>query len=200
MNHLHPVTPTVGRAAKEARLSQCGQVIWLYGLSGAGKTTLSAGLESHLAGQGFATVVLDGDNLRAGLNRDLGFGEEARTENLRRAAEVAKLLAHSGLVTICAFITPRAAHRAAIRAIIGPADLQEVYLSASLADCSKRDPKGLYAKAQQGGIAQFTGVGQEFEPPGPAEAPLVIDTGRMDVGPCLDMIMERVLPRVRLKP
>lgn len=169
---LHPLN----RADKERRLGQHGKVIWLYGLSGAGKSTLAVALERQLAAENYVTQLLDGDTLRLGLNRDLGFVDTDRAENIRRVAEVAKLFAHAGIVTICSFITPLRAHRALAREIISPADLIEVHIAASYAACARRDPKGLYAKAAAGNLPGFTGRDSAFEPPTPAEPTLILGT------------------------
>jgi adenylylsulfate kinase len=202
--NLHPIFDRVlARADKEARLGQRGRVIWLYGLSGSGKSTLAIALERRLHAEGFATQLLDGDNVRTGLNRGLGFSDADRTENIRRIAEVAKLHAHAGLVTLCSFITPLRAHRALAREIIGADDLLEVYVKASFATCAARDPKGLYAKAAAGGVGQFTGKDSSFEEPAPATEPteaatLVIDTEAATPEACLTTLHAAVLPRIRL--
>lgn len=175
--NLHSLTATaLSRADKERRLKQLGKVIWLYGLSGAGKSTLAVALEHRLASENYVTHLLDGDNVRLGLNRDLGFGDQDRAENIRRVAEVAKLFAHAGIVTICSFITPLRAHRALAREIISPADLIEVHIVASYAVCARRDPKGLYAKAAAGNLPSFTGRDSAFESPAPGEAALILGT------------------------
>ena len=153
-----------------------GKVIWLYGLSGAGKSTLGEALERQLRAENYVTQILDGDVLRRGLNRDLGFSEKDRIENIRRAAELAKLFSHAGVVTICSFITPLRAHRALAREIISAPDLIEVYIEASYATCAQRDPKGLYARAAAGQLASFTGRDSAFEPPIAGEASLVLST------------------------
>jgi adenylylsulfate kinase len=172
LNALLPLN----RADKELRLGQPGKVIWLYGLSGAGKSTLAIALERRLAAEHYSTQLLDGDTLRLGLNRDLGFSDKDRSENIRRVAEVAKLFAQAGNIVICSFITPLRAHRALARAIISPADLIEVHIAASYAVCAQRDPKGLYAKAAAGNLPGFTGRDSAFEPPASDEASLILDT------------------------
>lgn len=215
--NIHPIFDRVlPRAEKESRLGQRGQVIWLYGLSGSGKSTLAIALERRLHAEGFATQLLDGDNIRTGLNRGLGFSDADRAENIRRIAEVAKLHAHAGLVTLCSFITPLRALRTLARDIIGPADLLEVYVKASFATCAQRDPKGLYAKAAAGGVGQFTGKDSAFEEPhapalvvaqapgasdsDPAEAAtLVIDTEAASPEACLAALHAAILPRIRIR-
>ncbi|HTB63682.1 MAG TPA: adenylyl-sulfate kinase [Opitutales bacterium] len=168
------------RADKEARLGQRGVVCWLYGLSGSGKSTLVLGLERELFAAGRAVQVLDGDNIRTGLNRDLGFSEAERRENIRRIAEVAKLFAQSGVIVLASFITPRESLRALAREIIGAEDFLGVYVKASFATCAARDPKGLYKKAQAGAVKQFTGRDQEFEEPVANSEDLVLDTEKLD--------------------
>ena len=149
-DNLYPIFDRVlGRADKEAKLKQRGRVIWLYGLSGSGKSTLAIALERRLYAEGFTTHLLDGDNVRSGLNRDLGFTDADRAENIRRIAEVAKLFVQAGVVVIAAFITPQRAHRQLARTIIGADDFSEVYVAASFDTCAARDPKGLYAKGLQ---------------------------------------------------
>lgn len=205
--NLHPIFDRVlPRTEKEKRLGQRGAVIWLYGLSGSGKSTLAIALERRLHAEGFATQLLDGDNIRTGLNRGLGFSDADRAENIRRIAEVAKLHAQAGLVTLCSFITPLRALRASAREIVGGADLLEVYVKASFATCAARDPKGLYAKAASGGVGQFTGKDSSFEEPvlaGPEStsgeaATLVIDTESATPEACLEALRAAVLPRIRL--
>ncbi|MEM9016966.1 MAG: adenylyl-sulfate kinase, partial [Verrucomicrobiota bacterium] len=162
------------RDAKEDLLGQRGAVIWMYGLSGSGKSTLANLLERRLHEGGRLVKVLDGDNIRSGLNSNLGFSDEDRKENIRRVAEVAKLFADSGIITITSFITPNHELRTIAREIIGDEDLLEVYVKASFETCAERDPKGLYAKVKAGEVKQFTGKDSAFEEPDRAD--LVIDT------------------------
>jgi adenylylsulfate kinase len=190
-------TIALSRADKERALQQQACIIWLYGRPAAGKTTLASHLERRLAAAGCTTALLDGDGLRAGVNRGLGFSDDDRAENLRRAAEVARLFAGAGLVTICAFITPLTAHRELVRRTIGADDLLEVYVEASFATCVKRDPKGLYAKAATHEVTQFTGLDSRFEPPAAGEAPLLIDTEHEEIDRSVERLYAQVLPRVR---
>jgi adenylylsulfate kinase len=182
MTNIHPETRRfLDRGAKEKLLGQRGIVLWLYGLSGSGKSTIANEVERVLHGDGRMTVILDGDNLRTGLNSNLGFSDEDRTENVRRVAETAKLLAEQGMIVFVSVITPLRRHRAAARGIIGE-DFHEIYVQADFATCAERDPKGLYAKAKEGKIGQFTGKDSGFEEP---EAPaLVLDTGSRSVEQC----------------
>jgi adenylylsulfate kinase len=197
-DNLYPIFDRVlGRADKEAKLNQRGRVIWLYGLSGSGKSTLAIALERRLHAEGFTTHLLDGDNVRTGLNRDLGFTDADRAENIRRIAEVAKLLVQAGVVVIAAFITPQRAHRQLARTIIGAEDFSEVYVAASFDTCAARDPKGLYAKARAGTVQQFTGRDSSFEPPlAEDHAVLVINTEAGTAADSLNLLHAAVKPRI----
>lgn len=158
-----PSDVSSSRRAAVARQNGC--VLWFSGLSGSGKSTIARALESALIDAGRLPFVLDGDNLRLGLNRDLGFSEHDRVENLRRVAEVARLMADASLIVITAFISPLRSSRQAAREIIGADRFFEVHVSTSLATCEARDVKGLYLKAREGKIADFTGISSPFEPP-----------------------------------
>jgi len=197
--NIHPTLSGIAsRSEKEARLQQRAKVLWLYGLSGSGKSTLAAGLERRLMAEGLATHLLDGDNVRAGLNADLGFSEADRTENIRRVAEVAKLMVQAGLVVVCSFITPTRALRALARRIVGTADFLEIHVDASVETCARRDPKGLYAKADRGEVRQFTGRDAPFE--APEHADLVISTEREPPEQSLARLVAFVAPRLRPPP
>lgn len=175
------------REDKERLLGQRGIVIWLCGLSGSGKSTIANAAERVLHQQGRATVILDGDNIRAGLNANLGFTDDDRLENIRRIAEVAKLFAEQGLITLVSAITPRGELRDVARGILGD-DFFEVYVKASFAACAERDVKGLYAKAAKGEIANFTGKDSSFEEP--MQADLVLDTENLDLEECVDALLQ----------
>ena len=195
--NLHPTFDRLlSRADKEARLRQRARVIWLYGLSGSGKSTLANALERKLHAEKFTTHLLDGDNVRTGLNRDLGFSDADRAENIRRVAEVAKLFVQAGVVVIAAFITPQRALRELARSLIGPDDFSEIYVSASFEECARRDPKGIYAKAGAGQVRQFTGRDSAFEPPAPGEAALVLDTEAATPGQSLEQLHALVASRI----
>jgi adenylylsulfate kinase len=182
MTNIHPETRRfLDRASKENLLQQKGLVLWLYGLSGSGKSTIANEVERVLHGDGRMTVILDGDNLRTGLNANLGFSDEDRTENVRRVAETAKLLAGQGIIVFVSVITPLRRHRAAARDTIGP-DFHEIYVKADFDTCAERDPKGLYAKAKEGKIGQFTGKDSGFEEP--EDPSLVLDTQARSVDQC----------------
>jgi adenylylsulfate kinase len=151
------------RKDKEALLNQKSKVVWLTGLSGSGKTTLAKYLEQKLHAEGFLTQVLDGDNIRSGINRNLGFSEEDRLENIRRISEVSKLFLNCGIITINAFVSPTREIRALAESIIGKDDFLEVFIDTPIEICEMRDVKGLYAKARRGEIKDFTGVTAPFE-------------------------------------
>jgi bifunctional enzyme CysN/CysC len=173
---------TVDRAARSRMKNQTARVMWLTGLPGAGKSTLADALDRHLHAQGRHTYVLDGDNVRGGLTRDLGFSPEDRAENVRRVAEAAKLLFDAGLVVIVALVSPFRADRDAARALFDEGDFLEVWVDTPLEVCAERDPKGLYARARAGSLRQMTGVGQEYQPP---EHPHLVVTG---TGPVADVV------------
>lgn len=198
-DNLHPIFDRVlSRAEKEQQLRQRARVIWLYGLSGSGKSTLANALERRLHAEGFTTHLLDGDNLRTGLNRGLGFSDADRAENIRRVAEVAKLFAQAGVVTLCSFITPLRVLRASAREIVGAEDFIEIYIKASFETCAQRDPKGIYAKAGAGGVRHFTGRDSGFEAPNAADTALIIDTEVESVEASLERLHAHVLPRITI--
>ena len=197
MSDLYPIfDKTLSRAEKEAALGQRGCVIWLYGLSGSGKSTLAIQAERRLSEQGRVTQLLDGDNVRVGLNRDLGFTEADRAENIRRIAEVAKLFCDSGIVTLASFITPKREFRELARSIIGE-DFVEVYVECPFEVCSDRDVKGLYAKAASGGVKNFTGRDSSFEAP-QEEVDLTINTAETSIEVASDLLMNSIISRVGL--
>jgi adenylylsulfate kinase len=166
----------IGRPDREALLGQRGATVWLTGLSGSGKSTIAVAVEAELVRRGRLAYVLDGDNVRHGLNKNLGFSPADRTENIRRIAEVAKLFTDCGVLAFTSFISPYRTDRAAARALFAPGDFIEVYVAADVATCEGRDPKGLYKQARAGKIPEFTGISAPYEEP---EAPeLVLDTAR----------------------
>ena len=198
-DNIYPIFDRViSREEKEVRLRQNARVIWLYGLSGSGKSTLAIALERRLHAEGFTTHLLDGDNLRTGLNRGLGFSEADRTENIRRVAEVAKLFLQAGVVTLCSFITPLRSLRQSAREIIGAENFIEVYVHASFEECARRDPKGLYAKAGAGGVKQFTGRDSGFEQPAKDDRALTIDTEAERPEASLERLHAAVIKRISL--
>lgn len=183
----------LSRHDKEQLLGQRGIVIWLCGLSGSGKSTIANAAERVLHQQKRFTVILDGDNVRTGLNSDLGFTDQDRLENIRRIAETAKILAHQGVITLVSAITPRGELRDLARGIVGD-DLFEVYVKASYEACEKRDVKGLYAKASRGEIEHFTGKDGSFEPP--VNANLIIDTEHTTVEDAAFELLEAIRDRI----
>ena len=162
--------------------------VWLTGLSASGKSTLAFALAQRLSEAGRACHVLDGDQVRRGLNRDLGFGLADRSENIRRTAEVAKLMNEAGLIVISALISPMVADRAMAKSIIGPAKFKEIFISTPLAVCEARDPKGLYTKARAGQIADFTGVSADYEVP--LNPDLILDTTEAILGEQVEAILQ----------
>ena len=182
------------RKDREALLKQKGIMIWFTGLSGSGKSTLAIALEGELYKQGILCRILDGDNIRSGINNNLGFSEADRTENIRRIAEVSKLFVDCGIVTIAAFISPTHANRRMASEIIGEDDFLEVYVSTPIEECERRDVKGLYAKARRGEIKEFTGISSPFEAP---EHPFIsIDTSRQSLADSVKVLLEAVSPKI----
>ena len=178
--HIYPIFDRMlTRRDKEALLGQRGVMVWFTGLSGSGKSTVAIGVERELQRRGLLCRILDGDNIRSGINNNLGFSEADRVENIRRIAEVGKLFVDTGIITLAAFISPNNALRRMAADIIGAEDFLEVYVSTPLEVCERRDVKGLYAKARRGEIKDFTGVSAPFEvPENPA---LSLDTS---IRPC----------------
>jgi len=195
--NIHPeFDRMLDRHAKEDLLSQKGCVVWLYGLSGSGKSTLANQLERRLHNEGLLVKLLDGDNVRSGLNHNLGFSDEDRFENIRRVAEVAKLFCETGIITLAAFITPKNELRQLARKRIGDEDFIEVYVKCSFETCAERDVKGLYAKAQAGDVKQFTGKDSVFEEPDAAIPDLVIDTDTENETESLEKLYQLVSAHV----
>lgn len=185
------------RKEKEEMLGQRGLMVWFTGLSGSGKSTLALALERELSARGILCKVLDGDNIRSGINSNLGFSAEDRRENIRRIAEVARLFVDLGVVTIASFISPERSMREMAAEIIGREDFKEIYVSTSIAECERRDVKGLYARARRGEIKDFTGVSAPYEPPvAPA---LAIDTAGKTVEESVNEILSLVLPLVSVQ-
>ena len=179
MRNLTEQQHVVTRAARERLNGHPGKVIWFTGLSGAGKSTLANALEVALHAQGYRTYLLDGDNVRLGLNQDLGFSDADRAENIRRIAQVSHLMLDAGLVVITAFISPFRRERDMARALVGPHDFVEVFVDTPLEVCEQRDPKGLYRLARAGKITQMTGLDSAYEPP--LQAELTVHTNQASV-------------------
>lgn len=182
----------VSRTDKERLLHQHGLMIWFTGLSGSGKSTLALALEKELHQRNILCRLLDADNIRSGINKNLGFSVEDRIENIRRIAEVGKLFVETGVVTIAAFISPTNELRMLASNIIGKKDFFEIYVSTPLNVCEQRDIKGLYAKARRGEIKNFTGVSAPFEQP--TQASLIINTSNRSIDVCVSEILSNVLP------
>lgn len=179
------------RADKETLLGQRGVMIWFTGLSGSGKSTVALGVERELHKRGILCRILDGDNIRSGINRNLGFTAEDRKENIRRIAEVGKLFVDTGIVTLAAFISPTNESRQMAADIIGAEDFKEVYISTPLEVCEQRDVKGLYARARKGDIQNFTGISAPFEVP--VHPDLSLDTSVIPLEECVNKVLELIL-------
>ena len=177
----------VTRVQREKLLQQRGVTVWLTGLSGSGKSTLAVAAEHQLVSRGRLAYVLDGDNIRHGLNKNLGFGPADRTENIRRIGEVAKLMNDAGLIVFTSFISPYRTDRDAVRALMPAGDFVEVFVDASVETCESRDVKGLYKKARAGEIREFTGISAPYEAPVSPE--LVLDTNRQTVDESVGAIL-----------
>jgi adenylylsulfate kinase len=186
----------IQREDKERRLHQKARVVWFTGLSGAGKTTLAKLIEEELFNRNFMVQILDGDNIRSGINSNLYFSDDDRRENIRRIAEVSKLFLNCGIIAINSFISPTSEIRHIARDIIGKDDFIEVYINSPLAVCEKRDVKGLYARARKGEIKDFTGIGSPFEVP--AGADLEIRTDLLTISESVDKLLAFLLPKIRI--
>ena len=180
----------LSREEKEQLLHQRGIMIWMTGLSGSGKSTVAIGVERELHRRGILCRILDGDNIRAGINAGLGFSEEDRRENIRRIAEVGKLFVDTGIVTIACFVSPTTELREMARQIIGEKDFREVYIATPIEECERRDVKGLYARARRGEVKDFTGISAPFE--APTHPDLSLDTSQMTLKQEVDAVVELV--------
>jgi adenylylsulfate kinase len=187
MNNLHKYSYRIDKSIRQKKFGHLSPVIWFTGLSGSGKSTLANALEYRLFELGYKTYVLDGDNVRMGLNKDLGFSNEDRKENIRRISEVANLFSDSGTLTLTAFISHFIEDRDIARNIIGE-NFIEVWVKANLEICEERDPKGLYKKARAGEIKNFTGIDSPYESPMNPE--LIIETDKLDIEQSIDSIID----------
>lgn len=188
MSNIYPIfDQMLSREDKEALLGQRGVMLWFTGLSGSGKSTVAVALERELHRRGRLCRILDGDNIRSGINANLGFSEADRKENIRRIAEVSKLFVDTGIVTIAAFISPTEEMRQMAAEIIGRNDFKEIYISTPLEECERRDVKGLYAKARLGEIKNFTGISSPFE--APMNPDLSIDTSAVSLEESVRMLL-----------
>ena len=189
--NIHPIFDRlISRQEQERLLNQTGKVLWFTGLSGSGKSTIAEALERQLFSQGYFVKVLDGDNIRSGINKNLGFSLEDRKENIRRIAEVAKLFLDSGVIVLCSFVSPTIEIRELARDIIGPDNFNEVFVDTPLAICESRDVKGLYKKARAGEIKGFTGIDSPFEAPG--NPTLVLKTENKSVAECVSEAIQLI--------
>ncbi len=192
-DNIHPIFDrTLSLKDKEAFLNQTAKVIWLTGLSGSGKSTIAIELEKRLHQKGILTQLLDGDNIRSGINNNLGFSDADRLENIRRIAEVSKLFLNCGIVTINSFVSPTNDVRDLARLIIGEENYYEIYIKASVEACEKRDVKGLYVKARRGEIKDFTGISAPFDEPNKCQ--LIVDTELLSIQESVEEILKNILP------
>lgn len=195
--NIHPIFDRLlSREEREVRLQQRAKVLWLTGLSGSGKSTIAQGLEHRLFAEGYFPQVLDGDNIRTGINNNLGFSLEDREENIRRIAEVAKLYLNSGVIVLCSFISPTKDIRELAQEIIGKEDFLEIFIDTPLEICEARDVKGLYAKARRGEIKGFTGIDSPYETP--ADTFLTVPTSDRTVEDAVAQVYAALLPVISL--
>ena len=196
--NIYPIFDRMmSRDDKEQLLKQRGMMLWFTGLSGSGKSTVAIALERELHSRGLLCRILDGDNIRSGINTNLGFSAEDRVENIRRIAEVGRLFVDTGIITIAAFISPNNQLREMAAEIIGKDDFVEVFVSTPLEECEKRDVKGLYAKARRGEIKNFTGISAPFE--APEHPDITLDTSKLPVEESVKILLDYVLPKAVLK-
>ena len=190
--NIYPIyDQMMSREDKEQLLGQRGLMVWFTGLSGSGKSTVAMSVERELHKRGILCRILDGDNIRSGINNNLGFSQEDRRENIRRIAEVGKLFVHTGIVTLACFVSPTEDIREMARGIIGSEDFKEVFVSTPLEECERRDVKGLYARARRGEVKDFTGISAPFE--APAHPALSIDTSRLSLEDSTMAVVEMIL-------
>ncbi len=195
--HVYPIfDKMLSRSAKEQLLGQKGLMVWFTGLSGSGKSTLAVALERELHQRGLLCRILDGDNIRSGINNNLGFSAADREENIRRIAEVGKLFVDTGIITLAAFISPDEKMRQMAASIIGNEDFLEVYVNTPIEACEKRDVKGLYAKARKGEIKNFTGVSAPFE--APENPDISIDTSVTSLEESVQALLSIILPKIKI--
>jgi adenylylsulfate kinase len=195
MNYIFPFDTKISNLQRKNMMMQEPHLIWLTGLSGSGKTSLALRLEHYLFHHGYKAFLLDGDNVRTGLNKDLGFTEEDRKENLRRIGEVAKLMLDAGIIVISAFISPYKTERKAVKEIVGEDRFIEVYVNCPVNVCEERDVKGLYQKARQGIIPHFTGITAPYETP--ATPDIEVRTNEETIDTSLDKIIHFIEPLIQ---
>ena len=196
MNNIHPITDSIiSRTEREIRLGQHAKVLWFTGLSGSGKSTLAIALERQLFDMGYSVVVLDGDNIRTGINNNLTFSPDDRIENIRRIAEVSKLFLANGMICIVSFISPTREMRSMAKQIISAADFVEVFIDTPIEVCEARDVKGLYKKARAGEILDFTGVNAPYE--SPVEPDVHVQTESIEITESLTQLYEKIKPLIQ---
>lgn len=196
MKNIYPIFDQIlQREDKEKLLKQHSAVIWFTGLSGSGKSTTAKGLEKRLHDEGFVTKLLDGDNVRMGINNNLSFSEADRAENIRRVAEVSKLFVNCGIVTICCFISPTHAMRDHAKQIIGKENFFEIFVDAPIELCEDRDPKGLYKKVREGKIKNFTGVDSEYERP--HKPFLTLETSKLTIEEAIQILYDGIIDKIK---
>lgn len=186
----------VSKEQRNSKNQHKSLLLWFTGLSGSGKSTIASALEKKLFQEGYSTFALDGDNLRYGLNKDLGFSSEDRSENIRRISEVSKLMIDAGLVVLAAFVSPYEKDRDLVQKTVGTENFYEIYVSTSLEICEERDTKGLYKKARDGEIANMTGISAPYEPP--MNPFITLDTEIMTIDQAVSSILERIIPKLNL--
>jgi adenylyl-sulfate kinase len=194
MLHVHPTRFKVSKANRAEKFNQTPRLIWFTGLSGSGKSTLANALEFELFNKGYSTYLMDGDNVRTGLCKDLSFSIEDRIENIRRISEVANLMLDAGLIILSAFISPFIADREMIAKLVGTENFMEVYVDCPIEVCEARDVKGLYQKARQGLIPNFTGIDSPYEPP--PNPFITIKTHELSLGASLEFLFEKLEPKI----
>lgn len=197
MNNLYPIKTKVSKEQREQLLNQRATMIWFTGLSGSGKSTLAVQLEAQLHALGYKTYLLDGDNIRSGLNRDLNFTDEGRIENIRRIGEVSKLLLDAGVIVLSAFISPFNADREQVKNIVGPDAYIEVFVDAPIEVCEQRDVKGLYKKARAGEVKNFTGIDSPYE--APEHSDVHIPTHKLSIDQSIETLLNYLSPRIKAK-
>ena len=194
MNNLYPISTQVSQQQRKQLLKQNAKLIWFTGLSGSGKSTLAVQLEAQLHAKGFKTYLLDGDNIRTGLNKDLSFTDEGRAENIRRIGEVAKLLLDAGIVVLSAFISPFKSEREKVREIVGNENYVEVFVDTPVEICEQRDVKGLYKRARAGEVKNFTGIDSPYEAPDNPD--ITVKTDQLSVDEAVVLLIKLVEPKI----
>lgn len=194
--HIYPIKTKVSREQRQTLLNQKPVLAWFTGLSGSGKSTLAVQLEAQLHALGYKTYLLDGDNIRSGLNQDLTFTEAGRVENIRRIGEVSKLFLDAGVIVLSAFISPFRADREQVKAIVGAEHFLEVFVDAPLEVCEQRDVKGLYKKARAGEVKNFTGIDSPYEAPEHPDVHIATHTSTIDDS--IDRLLKALMPKIKL--